>query len=135
MPQQAFSRGQRWALNLAAYEYKIAYKAGTTNANSDALSRRPLSKMPESVSVTGETVLLLEHLDHTPIKSRYIQEWTKRESALSKVHQLTLNGWPHHYQDVQLHPYLSWNAELTIERMRSMGKQGDSTTMMSTSHS
>ena len=25
------------------------------------------------------------------------------------------NGWPHHCQDVQLHPYLSRKAELTIE--------------------
>ena len=57
VPQQTFPSGQRWALNLAAYEYKISYKAGTTNANSDALSRRPLSMMPESVFVTGETAL------------------------------------------------------------------------------
>jgi len=100
---------------LAAYEYKIAYKTGTTNPNADALSRLPLSKRPESVPVPGETVLLLEHLDHTPINSRHIQEWTRRDPVLSKVHQFTLNGWPHHCQDVQLHPYLSRKAELTIE--------------------
>ena len=58
VPQQASPRVQRWALTLAAYEYKIAYKAGTTNANADALSRLPSSKMPESVPVPGETILL-----------------------------------------------------------------------------
>ena len=105
VPQQASPRVQRWALTLAAYEYKIAYKAGTTNANADALSRLPLSKMPESVPVPGETILLLEHLDHTPINSQHIREWTRRNPVLSKVHQFTLNGWPHHCQDVQLHPY------------------------------
>ena len=115
VPQQASPRVQRWALTLAAYEYKIAYKAGTTNGNADALSRLPLSNMPESVPVPGETVLLLEHLDHTPINSRHIQEWTRRDPVLSKVHQFTLNGWPHHCQDVQLHPYFSRKAELTIE--------------------
>ena len=115
VPQQASPRVQRWALTLAAYEYKIAYKAGTTNANADALSRLPLSKMPESVPVPGETILLLEHLDHTPINSQHIREWTRRDPVLSKVHQFTLNGWPHHCQDVQLHPYLSPKAELTIE--------------------
>ena len=104
VPQQASPRVQWWALTLAAYEYKIAYKAGTTNANADALSRLPLSKMPESVPVLGETILLLEHLDHTPINSQHIREWTRRNPVLSKVHQFTLNGWPHHCQDVQLHP-------------------------------
>ena len=115
VPQQASPRVQRWAPTLAAYEYKIAYKAGTTNANADALSRLPLSNMPESVPVPGETILLLEHLDHTPINSQHIREWTRRDPVLSKVHQFTLNGWPHHCQDVQLHPYLSRKAELTIE--------------------
>ena len=115
VPQQASPRVQLWALTLAAYEYKIAYKAGTTNANADALSRLPLSNMPESVPVPGETILLLEHLDHTPINSQHIREWTRRDPVLSKVHQFTLNGWPHHCQDVQLHPYLSRKAELTIE--------------------
>lgn len=115
VPQQVSPRVQQWALTLAAYEYKIAYKAGTTNANADALSRLPLSKMPESVPVPGETILLLEHLDHTPINSQHIREWTRCNPVLSKVHQFTLNGWPHHCQDVQLHPYLSRKAELTIE--------------------
>jgi len=115
VPQQASLRVQWWALTLPAYEYKIAYKTGTTNANADALSRLSLSKMPDSVSVPGETVFLLEHLDHTPINSRLIQEWTRCDPVLSKVHQLTLNGWPHHCQDVQLHPYFSRKAELTIE--------------------
>jgi len=71
--------------------------------------------MPESVPVPGERVLLLEHLNHTPINSRHIQEWTRCHPVLSKVHQFTLNGWPYHCQDVQLHPYLSQKAELTIE--------------------
>ena len=115
VPQQAAPRVQRWVLTLAAFEYKIAYKAGKTNANADALSRLPLSNTPESVPVPGETVLLLEHLDHTPISSRRIREWTRRDPVLSKVYQFTLNGWPHHCQDVRLHPYLSRKAELTIE--------------------
>ena len=36
VPKQASPRVQRWAHTLAANEYKIAYKAGTTNANADA---------------------------------------------------------------------------------------------------
>ena len=39
----------------------------------------------------------------------------KVQSCSLKSAQFTLNGWPHHCQDVQLHPYLSRKAELTIE--------------------
>ena len=114
-PQQAAPRVQRWALTLAADEYRIVHKEGKSNANADALSRLPLSISPEFVPVPGETVLLLDHLDHTPISSRHIQEWTRRDPVLSKVYQFTLNGCSHHCPDVQLHPYLSRKAELTIE--------------------
>ena len=31
------------------------------------------------------------------------------------MYHFTLNGWPNHTQDADLHPYLSWKAELTIE--------------------
>ena len=51
----------------------------------------------------------------TPINSLHIQEWTRRDPVLSKVHRFTLNGWLYHCHDVQLHPYLSRKAELTIE--------------------
>lgn len=115
VPQQATPRVQRWALTLAAYEYKIAYKAGETNANADALSRLPLSGMPESVPIPGETVLLLEQLDHTPVNSCHIREWTRCDPILSRVYQFTLNGWPNYTPDAELHPYLSRKAELTIE--------------------
>ena len=115
VPQKAAQRAQRWAFTLAAYEYRIAYKAGETNANADALSRLPLSEMPEYVPIPGETVLLLEQLDHTPVNSRHIREWARRDPILSRVYQFTLNGWPNYTPDAELHPYLSRKAELTIE--------------------
>lgn len=70
---------------MAAYEYRIVHKAGKTNANADALSRLPLFITPESVPVPGETVFLLDHLDHTPISLRHIQEWTRRDPVLKSV--------------------------------------------------
>ena len=115
VPQKAAQRAQRWAFTLAAYEYRIAYKAGETNANADALSRLPLSEMPEYVPIPGETVLLLEQLEHTPVNSRHIREWTRRDPVLSSVYQFTPNGWPNYTPDAELHPYLSRKAELTIE--------------------
>ena len=38
----ASGRIQRWALLLAAYDYRIRYRQGKANANADALSRLPL---------------------------------------------------------------------------------------------
>ena len=71
--------------------------------------------MPESVPVPGETVLLLEQLDHTLVNSRHIREWTRRDPVLARVYHFTLNGWPHYTPDAEQHSYLSRKAELTLE--------------------
>ena len=92
VPQQAAPRVQRWALTLAAYEYRIVHKSGKTNGNAEAPSRLPLSITPESVPVPGETVLLLDHLNHIPISSRHIREWTRRDPVLSKCISLHSMG-------------------------------------------
>ena len=47
---QAAPRVQQWALTLAAYKYKIEYKAGKTNENADALSCLPLPELPAATS-------------------------------------------------------------------------------------
>ena len=80
-----------------------------------ALSCLSLPEMPEYVPIPGETVLLLEQLDHTPVNSCHIREWTRHDPVLSRVYHFTLNGWPSHTPDTELHPYLSRKAELTIE--------------------
>ena len=36
------SRVTRWELKLAEYDFYVAYKAGKTNVNADALSRNPI---------------------------------------------------------------------------------------------
>ena len=60
---QAAPRVQQWALTLAAYEYKIEYKAGKTNENADALSCLPLPEMPAATSMPkpGDITFLMEH--------------------------------------------------------------------------
>ncbi|PFX31379.1 Uncharacterized protein K02A2.6 [Stylophora pistillata] len=115
VPQQAAPIVLRWALTLAAYEYKIAYKTGKANANAVALSRFPLSEMPESVPIPAETAFLLEHLEETPVNARHIREWTRRDPVLSRVYQFALEGWPTQCPEVELHPYSSRKAELTME--------------------
>lgn len=39
--------GQRWMAALAAYDFKLQYRSGQTNADADALSRRPHNPLEE----------------------------------------------------------------------------------------
>ena len=115
IPTQAAPRIQRWALTLAGYEYKISYKAGQTNGNADALSRLPLPVMPNAVPLPGETILLMEHMEGTPVHSGQIKEWTKRDPVLSQVLRFTLQGWPTTNSSVELNPFFSKKTELSVE--------------------
>ena len=115
IPALAAPRIQRWALTLSAYEYKISYKAGQTNGNADGLGRLPLPEMPDSVPVPGETILLMEHLEGTPVHSGHIKEWTKRDPILSQVLGFILEGWPSKNSSEELNPYFTKRTELSVE--------------------
>ena len=49
IPALASARIQRWALTLGAYNYKIQYKSGKENSNTDVLSWLPLPESPDNV--------------------------------------------------------------------------------------
>ena len=115
IPSFAAPRIQRWALTLSAYEYKISYKAGQTNGNADGLSRLPLPERPDSVPVSGETILLMEHLEGSPVHSGHIKEWTKRDPVLSQVRNSILEGRPTTNGSKELNPYLTKRMELSVE--------------------
>ena len=67
LPQMASVGIQRWALTLSAHSYSIAYKPGKDHSNADAFSRLPLPEHHTEVQLPGETVLLMEHLQTTPV--------------------------------------------------------------------
>ena len=93
IPPMASARIQRWALTLSAYDYAIEYRPGDKHSNADVLSRLPL---PESVRETpqpGETVLLMESLQSSPVNANQIKRWTDHDPILSKVRDFTLQGW------------------------------------------
>ena len=115
IPALAALQTQRWALTLSAYKYKISYKGGQTNGNADGLSKLPLPEMPESVPVPGETILLMEHLEGTPVHSGHIKEWTKRDPILSQVLHFILEGWPTKSNSAELNPYFTKQSELSVE--------------------
>lgn len=59
---QASGRIQRLSLKLAMYQYTLKFRPMAQHANADALSRLPLPEKPDSVSLPGELVLLVDHL-------------------------------------------------------------------------
>jgi len=74
------------------------------NSNADVLSRLPLPEIPDEVPLPGETILLLQTLDNTPVNSSQIRGWTNRDPVLSRVRNLVLHGWTYTREE-SLQPY------------------------------
>ena len=69
---------QRWIITLSSYNYSIEYKHGKYIPEADCLSRLSLSDTHrDDVPTPGETVLLYEQLDATPVISSKIVFMTK----------------------------------------------------------
>ena len=110
----ASARIKRWALILSAYNYKVKYKPGKQHANADVLSRLPLPESINSVPHPGETILLMENLQTSPVDAKQICQWTDRDPVLSKVRRLVQKGWVV-TDDGQLKPYQSRKDELSVQ--------------------
>ena len=110
---QASACIRRWSLQLAAYEYIITFRGTKLHGNADALSRLPLPNAPAEVPMEPELVLLLQHLDESPVTVNDIRKWTKRDPLLAQVLQFVEQGWPHKF-DSSLAPYSSRSTELSV---------------------
>ncbi|CAC5366937.1 unnamed protein product [Mytilus coruscus] len=84
IPPMAAARIQRWALTLSAYEYKIVYKEGKKNSNADALSRLPLNREGKT-EVPAEMIMLMDHMDFTPVTAQQIKAWTRKDPILGQI--------------------------------------------------
>ena len=115
IPPMASARLQRWALILSAYQYRIVHKPGKENANADVLSRLPLPECPSEVPLPGETVLLLETLEASPVNAKQIAKWTERDPVLSKVKKWLTDGWPEREREEDLRPYRQRKDELSLQ--------------------
>eukprot|EP00731_Ephydatia_muelleri_P015662 Em0009g86a len=95
VPPMASSRIQRWALTLSAYNYRIMFKSGDSQANADAFSRLPLSESTAVVPVPGDTIFKLETLrtGDSPVTAAEIKSWTNKDPILSRVRNMALTGW------------------------------------------
>ena len=92
IPTMASSHLQRWALTLNAYNYSIVYKPGSEHDNADLLSRLPLPSIPRECPFPGETILLPQIVEESPISAPQIKIWTAHDSILSKVLEMVCSG-------------------------------------------
>ena len=86
-------RIQRWAQTLGTYDYVMEYKPGNQHANADSLSHLPFPDTPSQAPLPGETVLLMEKLQSSPVTAAQIRSWTDRDPILSQVRHMLLKGW------------------------------------------
>ena len=64
---QAFARIKWWSLFFSSYEYTLKFRGTQLHGNADALSRLPLSVELSTSEPPPELVLLLDHLDSSPV--------------------------------------------------------------------
>ena len=114
IPQMTSARVQRWALTLSSYDYNISYKSGKQHCNADMLSRLPIAAAPTEVPVLGDTILLLETLQSSPVTAKLIKTWTNRDPLLSRVRDKVKRGWIH-TNDPKFRPYQRRYMELSVQ--------------------
>ena len=93
-PTMASAQIQSWALTLCSYDHEIQYRQGSQQANADWCSRLPLPVSFQEIPIPGETILVMERLDTTPVSAKQVTLWIQHDPVLSKVLQCVLQGWP-----------------------------------------
>ena len=114
IPVLASARIKRRALILSAYSYRVQYKPGVQHGNADGLSRLPLPESVNEIPTPGETILMLENLQTTPVNIKHVRQWTERDPVLSKVCRLVQQGWET-TDNQQLQPFQIRKEELSVQ--------------------
>ena len=83
---QASAHIHRWSLLLSMYEKTLKFRRTEAHGNADALSRLPLPVAPVKTETPPELVLLMEHLEDSPVTADHIRVWTRRGPQLGSVY-------------------------------------------------
>ena len=89
----AAARMQRYALYLAAHDYKIEYKSTKKHCNADGLSRLPVEAGNDNF-VDSVEMFHIEQFEHLPVTSEMVKAATRTDPVLSQVYDATMQGWP-----------------------------------------
>ena len=92
-------------------QYEIWYRKSGDHANCDALSRLPSE---DSTEATESAIYTVQY--QLPVLAKDIAEETRTDKILSKVFELTLNGWPDKCNDQELLPYAHKKDQLSVEQ-------------------
>lgn len=112
---QASARIRRWLLYLSMFEYKLKFRNTSAHANADALSRLPLPVEPVVKQLPPEIILLVDHLDNSPVTAHEIQECTSKDPQLAQIVQFVQQGWPNVCPEPdKLAPFFEKRTELSI---------------------
>lgn len=112
---QASARIRRWSLHLSMFDYELKFRNAKEHANTDALSRLPLSETISEAKTPPELVLLVDHLNNSPVTAEQIKEATRRNPILTTVLQYVQQGWPHRDAvETTLMPYYERQEELSV---------------------
>ena len=116
IPQQASPRMIRWALILAAYDYKLVFKPGTCNGNADALSRLPLpleanAKPPRAQEYDVCSIALESAL----VTAEMIRQDIEKDKEMSQVKRYVQYGWPENINEA-IRPFHRRKLELSLDQ-------------------
>ena len=110
IPTYASARIQRWALTLTAYQYVLGFRTSAQNA----MSRLPLPGPAKEPPIPAETVMLLDHLNASPVTAAQIRSWTTQDPLLARVLRLNQEGWPSVCKK-ELQSFTSRHTELFVQ--------------------
>ena len=112
VPIMSAARIQHWALPLSMYNYELRYRSSPENANADCMSHLP---QPSDETSNSKNQISLCELSHSPVTSKEVKLYTKRDSILSHVYDFVLQGWPQEVKDESFKPYTCHRQELSVE--------------------
>ena len=93
IPLLAAARLHRWAIILASYQYDIEFKPTKAHANTDGLTRLPLSTTT-TISLSDPEIFNISQIEALPVTGVQLQAATRTDPVLSKVFCYTRDGWP-----------------------------------------
>ena len=109
------ARLQKWALTLSAYNYKIEYRTGANNGNSDALSQKPLvQNNVDAQKDKTSNVLVIETIPYNVSSDEMVKE-TRKDRISSVVYDCILKG-RELPQSAEFLPYARYKDQLNIDK-------------------
>ncbi|XP_053600427.1 uncharacterized protein K02A2.6-like [Plodia interpunctella] len=112
IPQTAASRLQRWAAQLAAYDFSVEFVRSADNGPADALSRLPLAQEVLLKDAINYMNLIEECL---PVNFKEIATATERDTLLCKIKGYIQFGWPSGTRSDDEKPFFVRKLDLVTE--------------------